>query len=328
MRPITLASGQFGDLSLEELCKFAKRMGYDGLELATHAHFDVGRALSEDGYIDYVKGELAKNGLQCFALSAHLVGQCVGDNWDERLDNFAPASLSGQPKKIREWAIDEMKRTAKAAAKLGVSIVTCFMGSPIWAYWYSFPQTTQKMVEDGFQKIYDLWTPIFDVFDEYGVKFALEVHPTEIAYDYYTTEHLLKVFNYRPTLGLNYDPSHLVWQGVNELTFLRDFAERIYHVHMKDVKLTNNEKAGILGSHIEFGDTRRGWNFVSVGHGDVDFDGIIRELNQMGYDGPLSVEWEDSGMDREFGAKEACDYVRQINFSKSLVAFDSALKNN
>jgi len=184
------------------------------------------------------------------------------------------------------------------------------------------------MVEDGFQKIYDLWTPIFDVFDEYGVKFALEVHPTEIAYDYYTTEHLLKVFNYRPTLGLNYDPSHLVWQGVNELTFLRDFAERIYHVHMKDVKLTNNEKAGILGSHIEFGDTRRGWNFVSVGHGDVDFDGIIRELNQMGYDGPLSVEWEDSGMDREFGAKEACDYVRQINFSKSLVAFDSALKNN
>jgi sugar phosphate isomerase/epimerase len=200
------------------------------------------------------------------------------------------------------------------------------MGSPIWAYWYSFPQTTHEIVEAGYQKIYDLWSPILNIFDECGVRFALEVHPTEIAFDYYSTQTLLDKFGWRPTLGLNYDPSHLVWQSVNELTFLRDFAKRVYHVHMKDVKLTRDERAGILGSHIEFGDTRRGWNFVSVGHGDVDFDGIVRELNQMGYDGPLSVEWEDSGMDREFGAEEACKYVRQLNFSPSRMAFDSMLK--
>jgi len=328
MRPVTLASGQFGDLGLEDLCVLAKKMGYDGLELATHAHFDIDRALREAGYVEYVKGTLAKNGLKCFAISAHLVGQCVGDNWDPRLDNFAPASLSGKPEAIRDWAIEEMKRTARAAQKLGVSVVTCFMGSPIWAYWYSFPQTTREMVDNGYQKIHELWTPIFDVFDECGVKFALEVHPTEIAFDYYSTQHLLSIFNYRKTLGINFDPSHLVWQGVNELTFVRDFANRIYHVHMKDVKLTQNEKAGILGSHIEFGDTRRGWNFVSVGHGDVDFDGIIRELNLMDYEGPLSVEWEDSGMEREFGAMEACKYVRKMNFSPSQIDFDSALKTN
>lgn len=328
MRPITLATGQFGDLSLDELCALAQKMGYDGLELATHAHFDVNRALAEEGYVAGVRNVLDRHQLQCHAVSAHLAGQCVGDNWDERLDNFAPPALSGYPEKIRSWAVEEMKRTARAARKLGVDVVTCFMGSPIWAYWYSFPQTTLEMVEAGYQKIYELWSPIFDVFDECGVRFALEVHPTEIAFDYYSTEALLKKFDRRPTLGLNYDPSHLVWQGVNELAFLRDFADRIYHVHMKDVKLTRNERAGILGSHIEFGDTRRGWNFVSVGHGDVDFDGIVRELNQMGYHGPLSVEWEDSGMEREFGATEACAYVRALNFSPSHIAFDSALKKD
>lgn len=324
-RIVTLASGQFGDLDLDAVCALAKKMGYDGLELATHAHFDVQKALHDDSYLPYVHATLKKYGLQCQALSSHLTGQCVGDVWDERLDNFAPSALAGQPEKIRAWAIEEMKDTARAAQKFGVSIVTGFTGSPIWARWYSYPQTSQEMIDNGFQLIYDLWTPIFDVFDECGVKFALEVHPTEIAFDYYTTDRLLKLFDRRPTLGINFDPSHLVWQGVDEVGFVRDFADCVYHVHMKDVKLFKNDRAGILGSFLPFGDTHRAWNFVSVGHGDVDFDGIIRELNQTGYSGPLSVEWEDSGMDREFGATESCEYVRKINFYASDIAFDSAL---
>lgn len=303
-----------------------KEYGYDGLEMATHAHFDVSRALADENYIAEVKETLSKYQLKCYAISAHLVGQCVGSEWEPRLDNFVPNTIAGEPHKIKNWAINEMKITAKAAMKLGVSTVTCFMGSPIWFYWYSFPQTTKEMIDSGYNQIYELWSPIFDVFDECGVKFALEVHPTEIAYDYYTTERLLKTFNYRETLGINYDPSHLVWQGINEATFIRDFSNRIYHVHLKDVKLNRNDRAGILGSHLEFGDTRRGWNFVSLGHGDVDFDGIIRELNQFNYQGPLSVEWEDSGMDREFGAIEACKYANQINFMPSKMSFDASLK--
>jgi sugar phosphate isomerase/epimerase len=327
-RIVTLASGQFGDMKLEELCVFASRLGYDGLELATHAHFDVQKALSDDSYIPYVRGTLKKHNLQCRAISAHLTGQCVGDVWDERLDNFAPARLSGKPVEIRAWAIEEMKATARAAKKFGVNIVNGFTGSPIWARWYSYPQTSARMIEDGFGLIYDLWSPIFDVFDEYGVKFALEVHPSEIAFDYYTTKRLFDRFDFRPTLGLNYDPSHLVWQGINELLFFRDFADKIYHVHVKDVKLHKPDgRSGILGSFLPFGDTRRAWDFVSVGHGCVDFEGIIRELNAAGYNGPLSVEWEDSGMDRETGAAESLRYVRKINFSPSAVAFDSALKN-
>jgi len=326
-RPVTLVGGQWADLSFETLCMKVKSFGYDGIELATWGdQIDAKKAAQDPAYVKERKETLAKHGLKAWAISGHMAGQCVGDLWDPRLDGFAPSALAGQPEKIRKWAIQEMKYIAQAAKNLGIKIVTGFMGSPIWKYWYSFPQTTEKMIADGFKEIVDLWTPIFDEFDKCGVRFALEVHPTEIAFDYYSSERLLKEFKNRKTLGFNFDPSHLIWQGVTPHIFVRDFASKIYHVHMKDAAVTPDGKAGILGSHITFGDTRRGWNFVSLGHGSVDFDKIIRELNAINYKGPLSVEWEDSGMEREYGAKEACEFVRKVDYAPSSVAFDDALK--
>ncbi|MDR0519419.1 MAG: sugar phosphate isomerase/epimerase [Clostridiales Family XIII bacterium] len=327
-RPVTLMTAQWGDLELEDLCKLAKEMGYDGLELMEGNHFDAKKCAADKAEADKILETLDKHGLKTWALAAHVVGQCVGDNWDPRLDNFAPGQLAGKPDEIRAWAIETMKAVPAAAKNLGVEVVTGFLGSPIWAYWYSFPQTSEEMVADGFKKIKDLWTPIFDEFDKYGIKFALEVHPTEIAFDYYTAERLLKEFDRRPTLGFNFDPSHLIWQGVNPTIFLRDFMDRVYHVHMKDAAVTLDGKAGILGSHITFGDTRRGWNFRSLGHGDVNFEDIIRELNAAGYDGPLSVEWEDSGMERVYGGTEAAAFVRTVDFKPSDVAFDDTIKND
>ena len=327
-RMITLCSGQFGDMPLEELCRSMKEIGYDGFEFATQSHLSVDGIVNDAAYRKDFLATLEKYDVKIGAISAHLMGQCVGDNWDPRLDNFAPAAVKGKPDEIRAWAIQGMKTCAEAARILGVKVVTCFLGSPIWAYWYSFPQTTPEMVDAGFKRIKELWSPIFDVYDACGVRLALEVHPTEIAFDYYSTQRLLETLEYRPTLGLNFDPSHLLWQGVDPCMFLHDFSKHVYHVHMKDVKLnTRDGRNGILGSHIEFGDTRRRWNFVSLGHGDVDFDGIIRELNQMGYHGPLCVEWEDSGMERMAGAAEAYEYVKRINFEPSDISFDSALKN-
>ena len=163
----------------------------------------------------------------------------------------------------------------------------------------------QKGKRNGLQEIYDLWTPILDEFVKNGIKFALEVHPGEIAFDYYSTKRLLEKFAERPEFGLNFDPSHLIWQGIIPHLFLQDFADKIYHVHMKDAAVTLDGRSGLLGSHIDFGDLRRGWNFRSLGHGDVDFENIICVLNAIGYEGPLSVELEDSVMEREYGAKEA-----------------------
>jgi sugar phosphate isomerase/epimerase len=326
-RPVTLFTGQWADLPLEEMCRLAKEMGYEGLEIAAWGQINVRKAAEDPAYVENLKTTLKKYGLGCWAIGAHLAGQCVGDLWDPRLDGFAPAEYAGKPAKIRAWATEEMKFTARAAKAMGAKVVTGFMGSPIWKYWYSFPQTTEEMVEAGFNEIKELWSPIFDEFDACGVKFALEVHPTEIAFDYYSAEKLLRVFEYRDTLGFNFDPSHLVWQGMDPVLFLKEFKDRVYHVHVKDVAVNLDGKNGILGSHITFGDPRRGWNFVSPGHGDVDFDKINRVLNWADYQGPLSVEWEDSGMERVFGATEACAFIKRLNFQPSDIAFDDALKN-
>jgi sugar phosphate isomerase/epimerase len=326
-RPVTLFTGQWADLPFEEVCRKAKSWGYDGLEIACWGdHMDVRRAAKDPAYVRDKKRVLQKNGLKCWALGAHLAGQCVSDEPDPRLDGFAPAAVKGKPEALRKWAVEEMKAAAKAARAMGGYVVNGFMGSPIWKAWYSFPPTTEEMVEAGFKKVLTLWTPILDAFDEQGVKFALEVHPTEIAFDVYTTRRLLDTFGGRPALGLNFDPSHLVWQGIEPHLFIREFAGRVYHVHMKDVAVTLDGKSGILGSFLPFGDVRRGWNFRSLGHGDVDFDAVIRELNAIGYDGPLSVEWEDNAMDRESGAAESLEFVRRMNFSPSKVAFDKDMK--
>lgn len=327
-RLVTLMTAQWADLEFEEMCRLAKQMGYDGLEIACWGkHIDPKKAAADMEYVRYIKDTLAKYGLVTKAIAAHVIGQCVGDYDDPRLDNFAPAELAGKKDEIRAWAVETMKYVPAAAKNLGVDTVTGFTGSPIWKYLYSFPQTSEEMIEAGFQEIYDLWCPILDVFRENGIRFALEVHPGEIAFDYYSTERLLKKFEDRPEFGLNFDPSHLIWQGITPHVFLRDFIHRVYHVHMKDAAVTLDGKSGLLGSHIDFGDLRRGWNFRSLGHGDVNFEEIIRVLNAYDYQGPLSVEWEDSGMERVYGATEAAAFVRKTDFAPSDVKFDAAIAN-
>ena len=326
-RPVTLFTGQWADLPFTEVCKKAGGWGFDGLELCTWGdHFDVHQAAKDSGYVSKHRETLEKNKLGCWSIGSHIVGQLVGDNPDPRNNTFAPKNLSDKPDEIRKWATDEMIATAHGAKALGIDVVTGFMGSPIWAWWYSFPPTTEQQVEDGYARIVKLWSPIFDEFDKCGVRFALEVHPGEIAYDLYTMQRLLKAFDGRKTLGVNFDPSHLIWQGLKPELFFRDLADRIYHVHMKDAKVRLDGRASILGSHLPFGDLRRGWDFVSMGHGSIDFDAIMREVNAAGYQGPLSIEWEDNGMHRDFGAPEALAFVQRMNFGASDVAFDGSME--
>jgi len=330
-RLVTLCTCQWADLEFEELCALASKMGYEGLEIATWgASFDLDKAATDDSYIKFIKDTLVKNNLQCKALATHIIGQCVGDAPDPRLNNFAPAALADKPEAIRAWGVEAMKKAAVVADKMGVKIITGFTGSPIWKYLYSFPQTTDEMVEAGYDEIVKLWSPILDDFRKYGLKFALEVHPSEIAFDYYSTKKLLEKFKDYPEFGLNFDPSHLLWQGITPHLFLNDFMAmgRVYHVHMKDAAVTLDGRSGLLGSHIDFGDLRRGWNFRSLGHGQVDFEEIIRVLNAYGYDGPLSVEWEDSGMDRIDGGTEAAAFVKKVDFKPSNIKFDDAISNS
>jgi len=328
-RPVTLFTGQWADLPLEEICKKAGAdgFGYDGLELACWGdHFEVDKALSDDTYCALKRDLLEKYDLKLFAISNHLVGQAVLDNIDERHQAILPEYVwgDGNPAGVNERAIDEMKNSARAAQKLGVDVVNGFTGSSIWHLIYDFPPTPRTMIDAGYDLLAERWNPILDVFQECGVKFALEVHPTEIAFDIYSAERTLAALDGREEFGFNFDPSHLIWQGVDPVEFIRCFPDRIYHVHMKDSSVTLNGRTGILTSHLAFGDPRRGWDFRSVGRGGVRFEEIIRALNAVNYTGPLSVEWEDSGMDREQGAKEAAQFCKNVDFNPSGLAFDAA----
>jgi sugar phosphate isomerase/epimerase len=326
-RPITLFTGQWADLPLEDVARKAAEFGYQGLELACWGdHFEVDKALADDGYCAGRRDLLERYDLQVHAISAHLVGQAVLDPIDARHKAILPPHVwgDGKPASVNARAAEELKNSARAAQKLGVGIVNGFSGSSIWHLLYSFPPVDEAMIAAGFELFADRFNPILDVFAECGVQFALEVHPTEIAFDLVTAERALKAVDRREEFGFNFDPSHLHWQGVDSAEFVRAFHDRIYHVHIKDAIVRLNGRSGILGSHLPFGDPRRGWEFRSPGRGSVDFEEIIRALNQIKYAGPLSVEWEDAGMDREAGAKEACQFVQNLDFVASHAAFDAA----
>jgi sugar phosphate isomerase/epimerase len=217
-----------------------------------------------------------------------------------------------------------MKDTARAAAQLGVDVVTGFTGSAIWHLLYSFPPNDFEAVQRGYADFAERWGPIVDVFEAEGVRFALEVHPTEIAYDFVTTRRALEAIGERDGFGINFDPRHLEHQFLSSAAFVAEFGDRIHHVHVKDSKRRLDGRSSILGGHLDFGEPGRGWDFVSPGHGDVDFEELFRALNRIGYEGPLSIEWEDSGMDRDWGAPDALAFVRRTDFAPSQVAFDAA----
>jgi sugar phosphate isomerase/epimerase len=328
-RPVTLFTGQWADLPFETIAEKAKAFGYDGIELPCWGdHFDVAEATGPNAaaYCRSRHETLAKHGLKTWAVSNHLVGQCVLDKIDERHQQIVSPSIwgDGSPAGVNARAIEEMKKTAVAAKNLGVSVVNGFTGSSIWHLLYSFPPTTPGQIDAGYALLKERWTPILDVFAENGVKFALEVHPTEIAFDIVSAKRTLEALGNHPAFGFNYDPSHLGYQGVDYVRFIYEFGDRIFHVHMKDVYWSDHPKrVGVFGGHVNFGDPERFWDFRSLGHGTIDFEEIIRALNYIKYEGPLSVEWEDSGMDREHGATEAAAFVRNADFKPSAFAFDS-----
>lgn len=338
-RPVTLFTGQWADLPFEVICEKAVQFGYDGLELACWGdHFDVDQASKSVKYCQRRWEILADHGLTCFAISSHLVGQAVCDLIDERHKLILPKDVwgDGNPEGVRKRAARKMITTAKACrkfinAKPGrgkkddfPAVVNGFTGSSVWHSIYAFPPTDQKYWDKGFADFAKRFTPILNAFDKENVNFALEVHPTEIAFDIATAERAIKAVKGHKRFGFNYDPSHLGYQGVDYVRFIRQFADRIYHVHMKDVWWGHGDgTVGVFGGHTDFADARRYWDFRSLGHGDINFEEIIVALNDVGYVGPLSVEWEDSRMDREHGATEACDFVRAVDFTPSALAFDA-----
>lgn len=342
-RPVCLFTGQWADLPLEALAAKAASFGYDGLELACWGdHFDVRRALDEADYCRKKWDLLAQHGLKSFAISNHLAGQAVCDKIDERHQGILPEHVwgDGDPEGVRQRAAEEMIATGRAAAAFfaaapdevravleatGRTVVVGFTGSRIWDAAYAFPPLPAGAIDEGFADFARRWTPILDAYRAAGVVFALEVHPTEIAFDIASTRRALAALDHHPAFGINFDPSHFGYQGVDYLAFLREFGSLLYNVHVKDVWWSPTpQAAGVFGGHVDFGADGRYWDFRSPGRGRIDFEAIKRVIDALGYQGPLTVEWEDAVMDREHGATEAAAFVRRLDFPSSDRAFDAA----
>ena len=341
-RPVTIFTGQWADLPFEVLVKKVKSFGYDGLELACWGdHFDVEKALADDKYIKQKWELLLDNGLESYAISNHLTGQAICDNVDERHKAIVAPGVwvEGNPEATRQNAAKHMANAAKAARKFfnahpvrgaenakNPVRVNGFTGSSIWGSIYAFPPTSQEYWEKGYQDFAKRFIQILDTFESVNANFGLEVHPTEIAFDIGSAARAIEAVKGHKRFGFNYDPSHLGYQGVDYVKFIRQFADRIFHVHIKDAWWGHGDGSiGVFGGHTDFGDPRRYWDFRSPGHGDVNFEEIIVALNDIQYNGPLSVEWEDGRMDREYGATESAAFVRKIDFPKPAnSAFDAA----
>ncbi|MEU6842048.1 sugar phosphate isomerase/epimerase [Streptomyces sp. NPDC046716] len=331
-RPVTLFTGQWADMPFEEVARLASEWGYDGLEIAASGdHLDLARAEEDPDYLPAKQAVLDRYGLKVWAISHHLGGQAVCDDpIDFRHQAILRPSVwgDGDEEGVRQRAAEDMKRAARVARRLGADTVVGFTGSKIWKYVAMFPPVPQSVIDDGYEDFARRWNPILDVFDAEGVRFAHEVHPSEIAYDHWTSVRTLEAIGRRPAFGFNWDPSHMLWQGVDTVGFITDFADRIYHVDCKDTRVRpQTGRSGILGSHLPWGDPRRRWDFVSVGHGDVPWEDAFRALAAIGYDGPISVEWEDAGMDRLHGAAEAVERIKAALWPLPEASFDAAFSN-
>jgi sugar phosphate isomerase/epimerase len=316
-------------------------MGYDGVELACWGdHFDVDRAAYSKGYCREKWELLADHGLTCHAVSNHLVGQAVCDLIDERHRSILPPDVWGdgeargrapprrkEDDRSRQGRAEFLRRQpgrkAHPAPFLRSSTASPDRRSGTRSTRSRRPR--RSIGRRDSRTFARRFGPILEAFDQVNVNFGLEVHPTEIAFDLASAQRAVAAVKGHRRFGFNYDPSHLGYQGVDYVKFIRVFGPRIFHVHMKDVWWGHGDgSAGVFGGHTSFGDARRYWDFRSLGHGDIRFEDIIVALNDVGYRGPLSVEWEDIRMDRVHGAAEAAAFVRKLDFPPSALAFDAA----
>ena len=336
-RPVTLFTGQWADLPFETICEKAKKFGYDGVELACWGdHFDVVRGPEGAGLCQRPMGYSAAAWAEGVCHQRHLVGQAVCDLIDERhKSDFAAGSLGRWQSRRRAPAcgaaddrhgqgrpkVHSMPPRSRPAFRRWS---TGLPGRASGTAFMRFRRRIRNIGRTGSMISPGAWTPILDAFEKQNVNFALEVHPTEIAFDIASAQRAIDAVKGHKRFGFNFDPSHLGYQGVDYVKFIRTFGKRIFHVHMKDAWWGHGDgTVGVFGGHTTFADPRRYWDFRSLGHGDVKFEEIIVALNDVGYKGPLSVEWEDSRMDREHGATEAAAFARKIDFTPSAIAFDA-----
>jgi sugar phosphate isomerase/epimerase len=310
--------------SLDAICQWAAKLGYKGIQIPTWESrlIDLETAARSQAYCDALKGRVAEYGLTITELSTHLQGQLVAVHpaYNTLFNTFAPASVHADPQARTEWAVQQLKWAAQASQRLGLTTHVTFSGALLWPYVYPWPQRPGGLVEEGFGELAKRWRPILDAFDEVGVNVGYELHPGEDLHDGVTFEMFLDAVDHHPRAGINYDPSHFVLQGMDEVAFIDHYHERIYAFHVKDAEFNPTGKQGVYGGYQSW--VNRAGRFRSLGDGQVDFPAIFSKLSQYGYDGWAVMEWECCIKSPEQGAREGAPFIAQHIIEVTEKAFD------
>jgi sugar phosphate isomerase/epimerase len=310
--------------NLQSICKWAKSLGYKGVQLPTNdtRFIDLQKAAESKTYADEIKGVVNEQGLEITELSTHLQGQLVAVNpvYDELFDAFAPQAYKNNPSARQQWAVQQVKYAAKASQNLGLNASVTFSGALLWPMMYPWPQRPAGLVETGFVELAKRWEPILNVYDECGIDLCYEIHPGEDLHDGITYEMFLDKVNQHPRACLLYDPSHFVLQCLNYLEYIDNYHERIKMFHVKDAEFNPTGKQGVYGGYQNWVD--RAGRFRSLGDGQVDFKGIFSKLTQYDYTGWAVLEWECALKNSEDGAREGAEFIKNHIIRVTDKAFD------
>ena len=310
--------------TLDGLAGWAAGHGYVGVQIPSWDArlFDLKLAAESKSYCDEVLGTAARHGLAVTELATHLQGQLVASHpaFDPLLDAFAPAELAGNVKVRQAWAVQQLKYAATASFNMDLKAHATFSGALAWPFFYPWPQRPAGLIDEAFNELARLWTPILNVFDDAGVDVCYELHPGEDLHDGATFERFLDAVGGHKRANILFDPSHMVLQQLDYLAFLDIYHERVRAFHVKDAEFNPSGRAGVYGGYLDW--INRPGRFRSLGDGEVDFGQIFSKMAQYDYPGWAVVEWECCIKNPEDGAAEGADFVRSHIIRVTDRAFD------
>lgn len=328
------------DVAVEKMAGevYAAAKQHDLQIFSVAAHLQ-GQALGDEPSVktlQFVGGE---------AVEAYCAWRQNGNNPPIEDPFFVPVLVADMIRVQAEWSLVNTVKLAHYLGKLQNRIVPVsgFVGSPAgrWNHWFGFPPAPKKIGEWDIsdvnavsgQLLIERFSPVFEACLNYGTTFDLECHPSEFAMgDLASAEEYLKLVDgagFAKATGFNFDNSHMAWQGVSGIDFIREFHDRIHCVHLKGVQVVDGyTKNGLLGGHKPMGHPDNGWNFVTPGcaRDAVNLEELIVEFNRVGYDGAFSIEWEDNDQFDQDGARSALEYFQRADKRPSGKAHDASLK--
>ncbi len=308
--------------TLENITAWAKSLGFIGVQIPAWDGrvIDLAAAAESKTYCDELKGRC--NGLAITELATHLQGQLVAVHpaYDTLFDGFAAPEVRGNPVARTDWAVDQMKKTIKASANLGLTAIPTFSGAFLWPTMYPWPQRPAGLVEEGFKELARRWKPILDYAEKYGVDLAYEIHPGEDLHDGVTFERFREATGNHPRANILYDPSHFVLQCLDYIGYISVYAEFIKAFHVKDAEYRASARSGVYGGYQDW--KNRPGRFRSVGDGQVDFKQVFTKLTEIGFDSWAVLEWECCIKDAAQGAKEGAEFISSMLIDVPKKAFD------